>query len=238
MAHQPAISTLGNTAARDFIAAVPSDNAQAFRRAMRHSRHVRLLRVAVPVFLVLVVGGFSLAAWLDPLRLLKRLPGDFAGIAVSGTKITMAAPKLSGYTRDYRRYEFTARSAGQDITKPDIVELYFIHAKIEMQDKSELNVTADEGVLDRKSGILTLKRNIVLLSSSGLDVRLSEALVDTANGDIVSSKPVELRSPQGTLNANRLEVSQGGDLVRFEEGVTMLLAGEGAEAGKDSGAKP
>ena len=38
---------------------------------------------------------------------------------ISGTKLTMQAPKLSGYTRDGRWYELIADSAAQDITKPE-----------------------------------------------------------------------------------------------------------------------
>src|SRR4051812_40173965 len=98
------------------------DNTRAFARARRHSRLVRVLRYTIPVVLVLVVGGFSLATWFNPLRLL-RLPADIGGLTVSGTKITMSAPKLTGYTRDDRWYELTASSAAQDITKPDLVEL-------------------------------------------------------------------------------------------------------------------
>ena len=37
----------------------------------------------------------------------QRLPVDASGLVISGTKITMAQPKLSGYTRDSRWYEVT-----------------------------------------------------------------------------------------------------------------------------------
>ena len=41
-----------------------------------------------------------LVSWLDPLKVLVRLPIDSGKLVISGTKITMEAPKLSGYTRD------------------------------------------------------------------------------------------------------------------------------------------
>ena len=59
---------------------------------------------------------------------------------IKGTKVTMQQPRLTGYTVDSRPYEFTANSAEQDITKPDLMELHQIQAKMEMEDKSTVNV--------------------------------------------------------------------------------------------------
>jgi lipopolysaccharide export system protein LptC len=202
-----------------------SDRTRAFGRARRHSRRVRMLRVAVPAGLAVVLAGFFAAAWLDPMRLLKRLPIDAGGLVISGTKITMAAPKLSGYTRDQRWYEVTASAAAQDITKPDLVEMQNIQARLEMQDKSTLNLTAADGLFDRKVGTLTLGKRIVLKSTGGVEILLSDARVDTATGHIVSEQPVEVRMEQGTLNARKLEVTDSGEVIRFHGGVVMNLKG-------------
>ena len=52
---------------------------------------------------------------------------------------------MAGFTLDSRPYEFTAQSAEQDITKPDLMELHQIQAKIEMEDKSRVTVTSVAG---------------------------------------------------------------------------------------------
>ena len=57
---------------------------------------------------------------------------------------------------------------------------------------------------------------------------MSEALVDTRKGDVLSEHPVEVKMLQGTLNANRLEVVDSGDLVRFGGGVDMMSDAEPA----------
>ena len=41
--------------------------------------------------------------------------------------------------------------------------------------------------------------------------------------NVVSERPVKVKMIQGTLNANRLEVVDSGDLVRFGGGVDMVL---------------
>ncbi len=58
-------------------------------------------------------------------------------------------------------------------------------------------------------------------SSTGYQGRLSEALVDIRKGNVVSEHPVEVRLLQGTLNANRLDIIDSGEVIRFHGGVVM-----------------
>ena len=56
----------------------------------------------------------------------------------------MEQPRLAGFTSDARAYELTADTAAQDMTRPDIVELRNIRAKVEMQDKTSMEMTAGQ----------------------------------------------------------------------------------------------
>ena len=190
---------------------------------------MRFFRIAIPTVIVLAIGATWLVSWLDPLKVLVRLPIDAGRLVISGTKITMEAPKLSGYTRDHRWYELTASAAAQDITKPNMVELHDVRAKVDAEDKSTMFLSAKEGLYDRKGGILTLNNDISLKSTSGYEIRLNEAVVDTGSGEVVSNKPVEVVSQQGTIKAERLEVLRSGEVVRFTGNVVMNLAGTGDE---------
>jgi lipopolysaccharide export system protein LptC len=203
------------------------DGARVFRRAMRHSRRVRIMRLAIPAGILATVAFSLLAARFDPMRMLTALPVDFSSLVVSGTKITMQQPRIAGFTSDSRPYELTARAAAQDVAHPDTIELQGLRAKTEMQDKSVFEMTADSGVYDSKAEMLTLRQNIVLKSTGGFDVYLSEAVVDVHNSNVVSEKPVEVRMQQGTINANRMEVTNSGDVIRFGGGVTMMLTSGG-----------
>ena len=68
------------------------------------------------------------------MQMFDKLPSVSGKLAVQGSKITMELPRIAGVTRDKRAYELTAETAVQDITKPDIVELQNLRAKMEMQD--------------------------------------------------------------------------------------------------------
>ncbi len=208
------------------------DSARAFRAASRHSRMVRILRVAVPLVAALALVGVVLSTYLNPLRMLAKLPVDVGNLVVSGTKITMEKPHLSGFTRDERAYELSADSAKQDLTKPDLIELRNIRAKVQMQDKSTMEMSAVTGIYDSKNETLKLDHDIVLSSSTGYRGQMSEAMIDIRKGYVVSEKPVAVEMLQGTLDAKRLEIVDSGDLVRFDGGVNMtLMLNDAAKAG-------
>ena len=84
-----------------------------------------------------------------------------------------------------------------------------------------MELTAVSGVYDSKGETLRLDQNITLNSSTGYQGRLSEAVIDIRKGNVVSQHPVEVKMLQGTLNANRLDIVDSGDLVRFHGGVVM-----------------
>lgn len=182
------------------------------------------MRIGVPAFALLGLVIVVLATWFNPLRALSALPiPSGAKLVISGTKITMEAPKLRGYTRDNRAYDVTAEGAAQDIMKPDVIELSGIKARIEMQDKGTVNVNAVSGVYNTKSELLTLTKYILLTSTSGYEGHLTEAVFDVKKGHIVSEQPVEVLMISGVINANRLEVIDNGAVLRFDGGVVMTV---------------
>lgn len=201
--------------------------------ARRHSRRVRILRKAVPAILVLSLGGLVAANYLNPARWL-RVPTEFGTLVISGSKITMEAPRLAGFTKDQREYEVTATSASQDTKNPTIVEMKEISGRIDMEDKSKVTLTAVEGVYDTKADLLKLSQEILIVSTAGYQGRLIEAEVEVKKGRIVSEKPVQLKMPQGTLDANRMEVTETGSVIRFDGGVVMMLTPEAVNRGVQS----
>ncbi|MCX7312337.1 MAG: LPS export ABC transporter periplasmic protein LptC [Alphaproteobacteria bacterium] len=204
--------------------------------AARHSRRVRLLRWALPLAITLILGSTMLVSWLDPLKVLVRLPIDSGKLVVSGTRITMQSPKLSGYTRDQRWYELNAKGATQDVTKPDLIDLDEVRAKIETVDKSTTFLSSKNGLYNRKSSILTLNNDVIVKSTSGYEIHLSEAVVDTTKGEVVSNKTVAVFTQDATLNADRLEIENSGDVVNFIGNVVMNLDNVG-KAGQPTAAK-
>jgi lipopolysaccharide export system protein LptC len=195
-----------------------------FAVAARHSRMVRVLRIAVPAAVGLAMAGVVAVSVFNPFRmLLPKLPLDVGNMVVSGTKITMESPHLSGYTPDQRPYELWAKTATQDLTDPDHVELKTLRAKVRMEDQSIVTLDALTGLFDTKEQLLNLHKDIFLQTSTGYEARLTQAFVDMGKGIVTSEEHVDVKLTNGTLTADKLRITGGGEVVRFEGNVVMNL---------------
>jgi lipopolysaccharide export system protein LptC len=224
-----------DSAAKGFSARPRGNFERAYRSALRHSRLVRWLRVGVPIGIVALLLTVVVINYMPPIGGF-RLPGELGKLVIHGTTITMQAPRLTGFTADSRAYEFSAEAAAQDITKPNLVELNELHAKMEMQDKSWVEMSAAAGTYDVKAEMLVLNGNIHLTSTTGYEGRLSEATVDIRKGNVVSDKPVWVKMLHGFLNAKRLDIDDHGSVVRFSDVAMTLQPGKEAESEAASGA--
>jgi lipopolysaccharide export system protein LptC len=203
-----------------------------FAAAARHSRMVRMLRVAVPAAVLLAMASIVLISVINPFRILapNNVPVDMSNLVVSGTKITMETPHLAGFSTDQRPYELWAKAAIQDLADPDHVELRTLRAKVMMEDKSTVTMDARTGFFDSKQQMLDLRKDIFLQSSTGYEAKLSQAYVDINKGTVTSDEHVDVKLLNGTLTADRLRIINSGEIVRFEGNVVMNLIMESPPA--------
>jgi lipopolysaccharide export system protein LptC len=196
-----------------------------FAKAARHSRMVRVLRVAVPAAVVLSMAAIVFTSVYNPFRmLLPKLPVDIGNLVVSGTKITMETPHMAGFTPDQRPYEVWAKTATQDLTDPDHVDLRTLRAKVLMEDRTTtITMDARNGLFDSKAQLLDLRKDIFLQSSTGYEARMSQALVDIGKSTVTSEEHVDVKLLNGTLTADKLRIFNGGEVVRFEGNVVLNL---------------
>jgi len=196
-----------------------------FAVAARHSRMVRILRVAVPAAVLLSMATIVAVSVYNPFRmLLPKLPVDMGNLVVSGTKITMESPHLSGYTAtDRRPYEVWAKTATQDVTDPDHLDLKTLRAKVLNADQTTVTLDAREGFMNTKDQLLDLHHDIFLQTSSGYEARLDQAFVDMGKGTVSSDSHVDVKLTNGTLTSDRLRITGGGEVIRFEGNVVMHL---------------
>jgi lipopolysaccharide export system protein LptC len=219
---KPLTTTYPVENARRRIPVGARDADKLYRAALRHSRQVRLLRIGVPAALAAAL-LLTVAANYMPTVGGLRLPGELGKLVINGTKVTMQAPRLTGFTADSRPYEFIANSAEQDITQPDLMALNQIQAKIELEDKSMVNLTANSGGYNMKTELLTLVDAIHVVSSNGYEARLKEATVDVHSGTIISDKPVWVKLTGAVIDGQKLEVRDSGNVIRFSGGVRMVV---------------
>jgi len=194
-----------------------------FAAAARHSRLVRTLRIAVPLVVALSMAAIIAISVFNPFRLLSKLPLEVGDLVVSGTKITMESPHLAGFTNDGRPYEMWARSATQDLTSQDHVDLHTLRAKVVSDDQSTVLIEARDGKFDTKAQLLNLQKDVYLRTSTGSEAWMTQADVDMGKGNVSSDEPVDVKWLGGTLRGQRLRITEKGDVIRFEGGVVMNL---------------
>jgi lipopolysaccharide export system protein LptC len=194
-----------------------------FRRAARHSRVIRFLRVGIPGGIFLALGLIVVAAYFNPLQKVANASIDQGKLALSGSKIAMQHPRLSGYTNESLPYEVSAQVASQDLANPGVIELTELRGTLKTKDQGMLEITARTGSYDIKADMLRLSDNILLQLDNGYEARLHEATIDVKKGTIVSEHRIETKFPNGTLGANHLDVSENGAVVLFSQGVQTFL---------------
>jgi lipopolysaccharide export system protein LptC len=195
-----------------------------FAIAARHSRMVRILRIAVPAAVALSLAAIFLVSVFNPFRmLLPKLPVDMSNLVVSGTKVTMESPHLAGYSQDQRPYEVWANTAVQDVTDPDHVELHTLRGKMLMEDQSTVTLEAVNGLMDTKQQLLDLHKNIYVQTTNGYQAWLSQAFVDMNKNTVTSDEHVDVKWDDGKISADTMKVLGGGEVVRFDGHVVMNI---------------
>jgi lipopolysaccharide export system protein LptC len=195
-----------------------------FAIAARHSRMVRVLRVAVPAAVILAMASIILVSIFNPFRmLLPQLPLEMGNLVVSGTKITMESPHLAGYSTDRRPYEVWAKTAVQDVTDPDHVELKTLRGKMLMEDQSTVTLEAVNGLMDTKQQLLDLHKDIYVQTTAGYEAWLSQAFVDMGKGVVTSDEHVDVKWADGKLSADTMKITGGGEVMRFDGHVVMNI---------------
>ena len=219
-----------------FAAREVFDKTRAILAARRHSRRVKALRWTIVLGVILVTLGVVVVAVYDPFK--AAIPGlSVDHVALDGTRVTMAHPKLAGYRTDGRPYEIVAVSAVQDLKAPTIFDLHDMDARLTSQDKSITHLTAATGTFDSTREIMDLTSAVRIASDAGLDMHAADAHIDLKSGSVVTSNPVTVVMRGNTVQADSLRIVDSGKQVTFEGHVRSMLMPGTAEGSATLGQK-
>jgi lipopolysaccharide export system protein LptC len=202
--------------------------------ALHHSARVKMIRRSIPIACVLGVFGPLVWAFISPFSG-SNANVQVGAVSMSGSKITMESPKLSGFRKDQKAYVVTAREAVQDIRTPTVVELNQLVGRLEQDRGSYARVTSDWGRFDQSAELLDLKGNVKIRTDDGNEVDMLSAKIEMKSGRVVSTEPVDVRSKSGTVSANRVELKDNAKIIIFEGNVRSLLYANEAAIGKTDG---
>ncbi len=179
-----------------------SDRPKSFARARRHTRLVRLLRLALPVCAMGVVALY-VGSVLETIGWVTAVP-KIQIPQIIPDKLTMDNPHYEGFNRDGGRYEVRAKTAVQDLADMDHVKLNEISGDLIDVNKVKTTLKAAHGLYNSKSAELEMFDGIDIASDNGMRAKLSRATVSTKENVIVSKEPVEVAVPAGSIRAKEL----------------------------------
>ena len=209
---------------------VTGSRVAAFRAAGRHTARVRLLRRLVLAGAVVGSVAVVVFAFFNPFRV--SIPGvSIDGIGLSGSKVTMQHPNLTGFRADGRPYDLVASSAVQDAKTPSILELHDIDAHVTMADQSVVHILSATGLYDSSKETMRLESAIHLTSDKGLDAHMKSAFIAFKSGAVETSEPLTVVMTTGTVTADSMHMTDNGAHIVFEGNVhtTVLPASSAAE---------
>jgi lipopolysaccharide export system protein LptC len=201
-------------------AAPDGTRGDAFNRARRHSRRVRVLKFAVPLVAVAIAVAFPVYSYLKaPLSISVQADGT----AFSDGKLVMANPKLNGFTKQKLPYSLTATRATQDVGQQAVIDLEGINAKLPVATDNIVSVDAAHGIYNRDANTMDLTSDVSVTTTDGLVAKFKSIFLDMGKGSMKTSNPVDVSRGGSRITADSMSVEDNGRLVVFENRVRVNI---------------
>ena len=214
-------SAQGSRTAHDARIISAQEQQRAFRSAQRHTQRVRWLKLGLPLIAFGIVAGFI--GWVvqqkpaAPPSDLAVKDGDF-----QQEELVMKNPDLNGYTNG-QAYNVIAKRATQKVATPDIINMEEPVARITDDKDQWVTITSKVGQFNQTTEFLEVKGNVDVKSSLGYNLKTEVVQVEMAKDYLQTLTPVQIRSKDIALDANKLEAFDNGDLFRFTGGVKLHI---------------
>jgi lipopolysaccharide export system protein LptC len=192
----------------------------AFDRAQRHSRRVRVLKFAVPVAAALIAVAFPVYSYLAAPVSVKV---QAEGTAFSNGKLVMANPKLNGFTKQKQPYSMTALRAIQDVSTQGIIELEGIDAKVPVAADNVAAVKASRGTYDRDGNTMNLTSDVTITTTDGMQAKFKSVFLDMGKGTMKTGDPVDVSRGGSRITADTMSVQDNGKVLVFENKVRVNI---------------
>ena len=190
----------------------------AFAHATRHSRRVRVLKVALPAL------AFIIAALFVGYTMLPDIGVDIRTVTIEGGDLVLENPTLDGFTDDKLPYTVTAARARQaEGLTAGIFDLEEIRGSAQLDVETRAEFQAASGRYNREGGHVRLDDDILLRTTSGLVARLQSADIDFDTQELETDDPVEIEMDGMRIQANTFRASDGGKSLVFEDDVKIRI---------------
>ncbi len=219
-AHQPLVMPR-----RDFVRApTMSERIDALGRARSHSRLVSILKYALPVTAVGLIGLYFISPSIEVS--IGDMNASVQGVAIEKGNLRMVNPKLEGANEQQGNYVVTASYAEQAVANPDTIHLTELQAETNNAQKGWSRLTSPKGVFETKTERLELIGDIRVAQSNGMKAQLTRANVDMKRQTVISKEPVRVDFPAGNLDSNTMHLDMDAKTAAFQGNVRVRMQQE------------
>lgn len=191
-----------------------------YARAVRHSRWVWTLKLVFPIAAVIAI-----AAFVGTTMISRALPEGAAigDTVISGGKLIMNNPVMTGPVGETDSYSVTAARAIQDLSVPSVIRLEDIVADFPVNGADTALLDALSGIYNRDEDSLVLDQPFTVTTESGMTAHMMDASIDINEGSLKTENPVNIETTQGKIVAESLVMINNGAEIIFERDVQMTL---------------
>lgn len=198
--------------------APPSALADAFGKAQRHSRRVRVLKFALPLAAAAIALAFPIYSYLAAPA---TVPVEADDTAFSDGKLVMSNPKLAGFTKDKLPYAMSAVRAVQDLADEDLIGLEGIEARLPVDASTIATVKAGSGTFDRTANTLELRGDVRVTTTDGMTMTLQSVFLDMSKGTMKTGEPVDIRREGTHIRSDGMSAADSGKTLVFDKHVRV-----------------
>jgi lipopolysaccharide export system protein LptC len=193
---------------------------EQYAKAQGNTRFVKFLKFGLPTFGVFIILGFIAISYLNTV-----LP---EGLVISSStiedgKIVMNQPILAGQNGKDQPYRMKADRAIQEIGDSSVVTLENIEAQLPMSDGEEAVLIAEQGIFNQTEETLVFDKPLQVTTSSGMIAKFPSAKYDIGLGNFISDGSVDIKLEGAQINADKMVMSNNGQLVSLEHNVKMIV---------------
>jgi len=202
-----------------YVAGVGKANPrETLYQARRYSAFVRFMKRILPLAaLVLAIAVIGYA--VQP-RDTGQLAMTFERMGAIENDLAMINPRLTGTDENGLPFVVTASSAVQLGPTSERVRLENVNADLVLEDGTQLNVIAAQGIIDNQTQLLDIFGGIELSTADGYS-----AQADLRQGIVRGDSPVKAQGAMGNLQANSFTFERASGLLHFVGDVHMEVKG-------------
>ena len=180
--------------------------------------HSKRVRIAYKTCIALIIAGVCILL----IQLWVRSSSEDLMDDIISDSSEMIAPQYRGKTEGGQEFLITSEKAkelddGQVLLSSPVANLF------EDEDWSNFVLDAMSGIYNDKEKTLTLVEDVELDDDDGNRLKASEIKVDLEKNTISSDNKIDLSGKIGKINADGLEIKEGGDIIIFKGKAKMII---------------